>query len=61
MRNFSETVINMTDRIASADCAIIYGAKKRAEQFIPVCEAFADMDKIKIAVTNKEGKARGIF
>lgn len=55
MKCFSKEVLHIIKNIADAKQIIVYGAKQRAAEIIPVCEALADNDKIRIAVTSRGG------
>lgn len=54
MINYSEEIKDFVNRIKSAEQIVIYGAKQRAKDIIPVCEAFSEKYKINVAVTKKE-------
>lgn len=54
MINFPEEIKEFARRIKSAEQIVIYGAKQRAKDIIPVCEAFAEKQRIRVVVTKKE-------
>ena len=55
MKDFSTEVIQLINKIRDAGQIIIYGAKQRAKDILPVCEAFAEKNSIQAAVTSRGG------
>ncbi len=54
-KDFSIEVKNLIESIKKAENVVIYGAKQRAQEIIPVCEALIRAEKISVATSNGGG------
>lgn len=57
MGTYTNVILDMISQMKAAQKVVIYGAKKRAELLIPVCETFVEPSKIQVVVSKLgEGK-----